>query len=191
MIFSICCHEYAHARAALWQGDSTAADEGHLTLNPIKQMGIFSLIMLAFLGIAFGSVPVNPARMKHRYSNMLVSIAGPLTNCLLFILFTMFIALAVIFKITSDGLILFFQLGAIMNALLFILNMLPIPMLDGWSVFAYFFPRYSRPQSEFAKGIMLILILGIFIYINKLFEIALFLTQELLGFFLFIAQSIT
>lgn len=63
VIFSICCHEFMHAWAALKQGDPTAADEGHLTLNPMKQMGPFSLVMLAVCGIAWGRVPVRPWQM--------------------------------------------------------------------------------------------------------------------------------
>ena len=46
LVFSICCHEYSHARAALWQGDDTAKLLGHLTLNPLKQMGLPSLLMM-------------------------------------------------------------------------------------------------------------------------------------------------
>ena len=65
IVFSICCHEFAHAWTALHQGDPTAAEQGHLTLNPLKQMGVFSLIMLAIMGIAWGAVTVNPSRMKH------------------------------------------------------------------------------------------------------------------------------
>lgn len=87
VIFSICCHEFMHAWAALKQGDPTAADEGHLTLNPMKQMGPFSLVMLAVCGIAWGRVPVRPWQMRHRHSDALVSLAGPATNFGLFLIF--------------------------------------------------------------------------------------------------------
>ena len=43
VVFSVCLHEYSHAQVALWMGDSTAADRGHLTLNPLKQMGWFCI----------------------------------------------------------------------------------------------------------------------------------------------------
>ena len=51
IIFSVCCHELLHALAAKWLGDSTAADAGHITLNPLKQMGWTALILLLLLGI--------------------------------------------------------------------------------------------------------------------------------------------
>ena len=59
VVFSICLHEFVHAWTALQFGDTTAADRGHLTLNPLKQMGPMSIIMFLILGFAWGAVPVN------------------------------------------------------------------------------------------------------------------------------------
>ncbi|MCK5845103.1 MAG: site-2 protease family protein, partial [Victivallales bacterium] len=84
IVFSICCHEYMHARTALWQGDDTAARTGHLTLNPLKQMGLISIFMLFMFGIAFGQVPVNPNKMRKPWGEALVSFAGPFANIALF-----------------------------------------------------------------------------------------------------------
>ena len=160
VVFSICCHEYSHARVALWQGDSTARDQGHLTLNPLKQMGIYSLVILAFVGIAWGKVPVDPERMKNKYSHALVSFAGPAMNVVLFALFT--IAFSIILSdletfnpetIFSDHPILMLtKIGAVFNIVLFVFNMLPVPMLDGWAVFSYFFPKLGQGKSEFFNG---------------------------------------
>jgi Zn-dependent protease len=169
VVFSICCHEYAHAQVALWQGDSTAADQGHLTLNPLKQMGIFSLVMLAFIGIAIGAVPVNPQRMRYKYSRALVSFAGPLTNLILFILFCIGLTVSLHFK-SNNTVIFLFEIGAILNIILFILNMLPVPPLDGWGVITGLFPNISLKNSELAKGITLciiILVLINFQYLSK------------------------
>ena len=69
VIFSICAHELMHAWTALKQGDDTAARLGHLTLNPLKQMGVVSLVMFAFVGVAWGAVPVDPSRMRRRWSH--------------------------------------------------------------------------------------------------------------------------
>lgn len=161
VIFSVCCHEYAHARVALWQGDSTAADEGHLTLNPLKQMGPLSLVMLAFIGIAWGAVPVNPSRMKHRYSDALVSFAGPATNLLLFLLMGAACFL-VVWRHGSVVAVEFFKIGAVLNIVLFLFNLIPVPPLDGYSILKHFFPRMFDFRTEFGKGIMLTLIIGIF-----------------------------
>ena len=123
VVFSICCHEYLHARVALWQGDSTAADQGHLTLNPMKQMGLFSIIMLLVIGISWGQVPVNPSRMKHKYSDALVSFAGPFMNLILFLIFA--IAASVVATLNPNighstgsvgyGVIMLLSLGAALN----------------------------------------------------------------------------
>ena len=137
VVFSVCCHEYAHAQVALWEGDTTARDEGHLTLNPLKQMGTLSLVLLAFIGIAWGMVPVNPQRMRRRLSPLLVSLAGPVTNLLLYIMFTVLFYVYITSqgiptsKIYSHNAALLFFLGAILNLVLFVFNMLPVPPLAG------------------------------------------------------------
>jgi Zn-dependent protease len=159
--FSVCCHEYMHARVALWQGDDTAALQGHLTLNPLKQMGTMALVMLLVVGITWGQVPVDPRRMRRRFSPMLVALAGPLTNLALF---CGFVVLAVAAKRLTpagagegNGLLVFSSLGALLNVVLFTVNLLPIPPLDGYTVFSYFFPGVFRLDSEFQRGLMFFL----------------------------------
>lgn len=168
VIFSICCHEYAHAWTALRQGDPTAAEQGHLTLNPLKQMGIFSLIMIALMGIAWGAVPVNPSRMRHKYSDALVSFAGPLMNLILFT-GSLLVFTVTLYYIHDKGfqdqalknVNLIFFTGAGVNLMLFLFNMLPLPILDGWGVFSYIFPRLKDiiTGSEAIKAIYIIIIL--------------------------------
>jgi len=163
--FSICLHEYAHARTALSQGDSTAADAGHLTLNPVVQMGPFSLVMLVILGISWGQVPVNPQRMKHKYSDMLVSFAGPAANFILFLLFS--IGLGIILFLDNDSNVWrFFLYGGMLNFVLFILNLLPLPMLDGGHILANFYPKIFSSTSEFANGAILLAYFLIFQFIS-------------------------
>ena len=160
VVFSICCHEYSHARVALWQGDSTAADDGHLTLNPLKQMGVYSLVILAFVGIAWGKVPVDPSRMKNRYSDALVSFAGPAMNIALFVVSSILFTVVItnLDEINPDTLfqenpiLVLARLGAIFNIVLFSFNMMPVPMLDGWAVFKYIFPKLGTQKSEFFNG---------------------------------------
>ena len=67
VVFSICVHEYAHAATALQLGDDTAAQSGHLTLNPMVQMGGTSLAALLLVGVAWGAVPVNPPRRSRSW----------------------------------------------------------------------------------------------------------------------------
>ena len=168
VIFSICCHEFAHAWTALKQGDSTAADAGHLTLNPMKQMGVFSLVTLLILGISWGAVPVNPSRMKHKYSEMLVSFAGPAMNLLLFVGFTLAYVINLDF-LHNPGLKLLTETGAILNVVLFVFNLLPMPPLDGWSVFGPWLRRYLNFNSEWVKGTTIFLVMLVVIFSKYLF----------------------
>ena len=183
VIFSICCHEFSHAWMALKQGDSTAADAGHLTLNPFKQMGIMSLVMLAFFGIAFGMVPVNPQRMKHRYSEALVAFAGPAMNLILFFAFCLLTAVTHLLG-AQDAAVNLILFGAIINMALFLLNMLPVPMLDGWAVYKNVFPKISKTrfeQSEFMKGTAVIAFILVFMFAKYLFIAGIVSAQKVTG----------
>lgn len=163
IMFSICVHEFSHAWTALKQGDSTAADLGYLTLNPLQQMGMFSIVLLCIIGICWGSVPVNPRRMRRRYSHALVSFAGPAANILLVLAFSF---LSAIFSQNlgmnaglSKSFANFFFLGAALNGFLFLLNMLPLPILDGWTVYSFLFPPLKRVPEEFQRGATFLLIM--------------------------------
>ena len=156
IVFSICFHELGHAWIALKQGDPTARDNGHLSLNPMVQMGPFSLILMALCGIAYGSVPVNPRNFKSKWSDLYVSIAGPICNIIVFLVLGFLSVLLP--KLFANSLNIaelellrdIFVVGALMNMALFILNMIPVPPLDGWSVWPYVFPglRKVSPETE-------------------------------------------
>ena len=179
VVFAICCHEYMHARVALWQGDPTAANDGHLTLNPLRQMGLISLVMLAFIGIAWGQVPVEPKRMRHKYSDALVSFAGPATNLVLAVIFCFVVALIVIIagkqnlgesgvEISNNAVSLFY-LGAILNFVLFIFNMLPAPGFDGWHILSSFFPKLKTADSQGTYFVSLVILILAMNYIEYIF----------------------
>jgi len=157
VVFSICMHEYAHAYVAYRLGDDTAAQEGHLSLNPMVQMGPTSLIFLALVGMAWGSVPVNINRFREPWAGAAVAIAGPASNLVLSFLFTLVgaVVLTVLGPQAAWEVVIFFMVGATANGMLFVLNMLPAPMFDGWSVFSYFYPRMSRIDPALAQNISL------------------------------------
>jgi Zn-dependent protease len=144
VIASVCLHELAHGWAALSQGDDTPKKTGHMTLNPVIHMGWESIIFLCLAGIAWGQMPVNPSRFRHRkWGNILVSAAGPLSNLTLGILF--------ILLLQSNVMILspkFLWLAAHVNLTLFIFNLLPIPPLDGFHVCSEFFPGLKQLESN-------------------------------------------
>ena len=167
VVFSICCHEFMHAWVALKQGDSTAADAGHLTLNPFRQMKLLSLVMLVFIGLAWGMVPVNPNRMRHRWSNALVSFAGPSVNLALFVLSGLAIGINAAFIANPSVHLLFLICGGI-NMVLFVINMIPVPGFDGWHVVSYFLPKIQSGTNELKTGIGLSLIILIFLFIDRI-----------------------
>lgn len=154
VVGSITLHELAHGWAAIWCGDRTPIETGHMTWNPVVHMGLPSLIMFALVGIAWGLMPVNPARFRGRFDDALVALAGPAMNIFLaalaIVLGAAWIALGSIApaivisdKVFVDGQ-MFLRLAAALNIALAILNLLPAPPLDGSRVLATFWPRYRE-----------------------------------------------
>lgn len=142
LILSISLHELGHGFAAISQGDDTPSSSGHITMNPVVHMGVHSIFFLAFAGIAWGQMPVNPRNFRnYKWGNILVSAAGPLTNLFLAMLAMLIINLALFFNwrfISLD----FFFLIARFNFVLCLFNLIPIPPLDGFHI-----------ASEFSEGI--------------------------------------
>ncbi|MBR4255181.1 MAG: site-2 protease family protein [Lentisphaeria bacterium] len=181
VVFSICLHEFFHAWTALRFGDTTAADRGHLTLNPLRQMGPMSIIMFLILGFAWGAVPVNPAvlRAKSRHAPAIVSLAGPATNFGLFLIgffFFGFLQTRIPSLVENEAagmmvLQLFLLLG-VYNCFLCIFNLLPIPGLDGWGALTEYVPRMKNLKSEFAKGVTIFLIFLLLFLADDIFELA-------------------
>ncbi|MCL4462648.1 MAG: site-2 protease family protein [Firmicutes bacterium] len=164
LILAITLHEAAHAFMAYRLGDSTAKDQGRLSLNPLKHLD--PLGTLALLIFRFGwakPVPVNPMyfRGDRRRGMFLVGLAGPATNFILAFVSMFLLSTSPLFR---DG-----HLGGIIvqlywyNVLLGIFNLLPLPPLDGSKVFAYFLPRQTAYKlSQLDQYGPLILILLIF-----------------------------
>lgn len=159
VIVSIVLHELAHGWAALYHGDTTPRDTGHMTWNPLVHMGHFSLIALAVFGIAWGAMPVDPSRMRGRHADAVVSAAGPAMNLLLALIALICL---IIWRPLADGSLIsgmtigeplggnltaFFFIGAFINLLLLLFNLLPVMPLDGGRITAH----YIRPYREFVQ----------------------------------------
>ncbi|AFY56993.1 Zn-dependent protease [Rivularia sp. PCC 7116] len=159
VIISICLHELAHGFAALSQGDDTPKKLGHITLNPVVHMGVESIIFLCLVGMSWGQMPVNPYKFRNgKFSDILVSAAGPLCNLALGFIF---IALLSLFYnsgfISKD----FLYLAARINLAQFIFNLLPIPPLDGFHIFSNIFPELKQlERSQMgAFGLMIVFLI--------------------------------
>jgi Zn-dependent protease len=150
VIIAITLHEAAHGYAARALGDTTAEREGRLSLNPLVHIDPFGTLLLPAvlmltIGVAFGfakPVPVNMSELRNPKRDMaLVAAAGPLTN----------IALAIVFAIVlaaTSGLADSYPLwrrvmefGVVLNFVLAILNLYPLPPLDGSKVIAALLPN--------------------------------------------------
>jgi Zn-dependent protease len=168
VLLSITLHELGHGWAAIRQGDDTPIRSGHMTANPVVHMGVQSLVMFALCGIAWGAMPVNPARFRGgRRGDMIVSAAGPAMNALLalacLVLLTAWVALVPDHLPLWRNGALFLFTGFWLNLFLIPFNLLPIPPLDGAHVLAAFSRRiralYAHPE---APIVGLVLFLAVF-----------------------------
>ena len=134
--------------------------------------------MLAILGIAWGQVPVDPSRMKHKYSDAIVSLAGPLTNLGLCLVFCIICTVVIIiYGVNPESLgpeisqnaIVFFMRGAMLNFVLFVFNLLPVPGFDGWHVLCSFFPKFKTSDSQAMYFVIVVIFLLGINYIEYLF----------------------
>ncbi len=149
VIISIVLHELAHGWAAIWQGDDTPRQMGHMTGDPMIHMGGFSLLILVLVGMAFGAMPVNPNNFRNKYGDALVSAAGPAMNFLLaFVSLTGLALWIIVAEPAREGLAqngqYFLKIFGVTNIALGIFNLIPVPPLDGSTVLGNFVPAYRR-----------------------------------------------
>src|SRR6266550_124707 len=162
LVAAVILHEISHGVVALWFGDDTAKRAGRLTLNPVPHIDPFGSIILPALGalahvpvIGWAKpVPVNPNRLRSRRDMLLVSLAGPATNLSLMLVAA--VVARVLFKPAAFypfGLqlqdltlpVLVALIFAQVNLFLGVLNLLPIPPLDGSALLERVLPRQWLP----------------------------------------------
>ena len=172
LILSISLHELGHGFAAMSQGDDTPRTSGHITMNPVVHMGVHSIFFLAFAGIAWGQMPVNPSKFRNpKWGNVLVSAAGPFTNVLLGVFAMLIINLVLFFDWRNIISLDFFYLIAKFNFALCLFNLIPIPPLDGFHI-ASEFSNGIRQLGKTQIGLALFMILFITGAGRVLFDIA-------------------
>lgn len=170
LIISLSIHEAMHAFTAHYLGDSTAHDEGRLTLNPLKHIDFLTTILLPFVLIllqmppilAAKPVPFNPYNIRFgEYGAAMVALAGPLTNLLLAV-----VAAGVLHMFNVATGTVGFQVIATfiqLNIGLFVFNMIPFPPLDGSRLLYAFAPDPVRRVMEQIES------LGLMIFLLVLF----------------------
>lgn len=144
LLVAMVVHEYAHAYVAYRMGDSTAKEQGRMTLDPRANIYPIGFLFGVLVGFAvLGSAPVNRYRMRNpRWGMFWAVLAGPVSNLLLAIVFALPLRFGLVpasWYALRDTFLLpapitvWWQM-IFMNVLLFVFNLLPLAPLDGWTV---------------------------------------------------------
>lgn len=173
-------HEMGHAYAAYKLGDPTAQKAGRLSFNPLNHIDLFGTVLLPLMLAAlnmpiFGyakPVPYNPRYFKDpRKGDLIVGLSGPLANLIqallgTLVVYVMYIATPMTISTYNSGLYylaVFFVYYIYINLILLFFNILPIPPLDGSSIFAFFIPEKSLPTyyriEQYAFPVFMIVII--------------------------------
>lgn len=143
VLFAITLHEAAHGYAARHFGDPTAWLAGRISLNPLRHIDLFGTVLLPLALFAMSSpfifgwakpVPVDFSRLRHPKRDMLwVAAAGPATNLVMALAWAALLKLAVVMPMHAytRPLALMSEFGVNINLVLLVLNLLPLPPLDG------------------------------------------------------------
>ena len=180
ILLALSFHEYAHGWMAYRLGDPTAKHEGRLTMNPLAHLDPLGTMMIIIVHFGWAKpVPVNPMNLKDPKKDMLwIALAGPVSNVI------MAAGLGILLRIMSgmgmrvDGSFLgYFQymlyFAVMINLVLAIFNMIPIPPLDGSKILFGLLPtEYEESYLRFEQ-IGPMVLLGL-VVINSYFGIPIF-----------------
>lgn len=158
-LISLCLHEFGHAFTAWRFGDHEVAVRGYLTLNPLKYVNValsivlpMMFLLLGGIGLPGGAVYINRGAIRGKWRHSLVSAAGPLANLVFALALSVVIARVAALPSAGTGEIpnsaLFHQnfwaglsFLAFLQVTATILNLLPVPGLDGYSIWEPWLPR--------------------------------------------------
>lgn len=156
IIFAITVHEAAHGYVARYFGDMTAQEQGRITLNPMRHIDpvgtiLIPAITLVLGGILFGwakPVPVNFSRLRSPKKDMLwVAAAGPASNLVMALLWALVIKFSLTFQSGfSEALAYMGAVGIMINVVLMVLNLIPLPPLDGGRIAVSLLPNHLAYQ---------------------------------------------
>jgi Zn-dependent protease len=149
-VVTLCLHEFAHAIVAYRNGDESVAHRGYLTLDPLKYTHVVLSLVLPLLflllggiGLPGGAVFIDRRALRTRFAHSAVSAAGPLTNL------AVAIVLSTAIFIWQDSHVFWAALAflAFLQVTAAIINLLPLPGLDGYGVIEPYLPRSWAAQA--------------------------------------------
>jgi Zn-dependent protease len=179
VLFAVTLHEVGHGWAANKLGDSTAKDMGRLTVNPLKHIDpvgtvVVPLIMFFASGFIFGwakPVPVNWGKLRNTKRDIaLVALAGPAANLIMIIFWLiiakLFILSALEGNFIANVFVFMAWAGIVINTLLMVLNLFPLPPLDGSRVVFSLLPaqlayKYSKIEPYGLIILVVLLVSGV------------------------------
>lgn len=170
ILIGITIHEFAHAFVAVKLGDKTPQKAGRLTLNPVNHIDPIGFIFLIIIGIGWAKpVEINLNNIDNtKKGDILISLAGPLSN---FILSILGIVLLKLFSHTMFN--TFLLLNVIVNLMLFVINILPFPPLDGFNIFIKIITIPNKLEEKFygifenlSYSLLIILLVQEFTYLE-------------------------
>ncbi len=154
VLFAISLHEAAHGYVARFFGDPTAAEEGRVSINPLRHIDPLGTILLPLVAywliqLPFGyakPVPLDLGRLRNpRRDAALVAFAGPAANLAMGLLWTL---LALLVSVRQPLLYQMAKAGILVNAAMFVFNMIPVPPLDGGEILMSLLPRRFARKME-------------------------------------------
>ncbi len=193
VVFAITVHEVAHGWVAKLYGDRTAFQLGRLSLNPLKHVDLVGtllipcLLLISGTGFIFGwakPVPVDPRHFKRPRRDMaVVAFAGPLSNLLMALGWALLARIGVTINIEAISLPLIYSgvAGISINLVLALLNLLPIPPLDGSRMLSGVLPHYWAWQYNKLEryGFIILLLLLATDFLSKILAYPMFEAQKL------------
>jgi len=199
LVLSVIAHEVAHGYAANSLGDPTARLAGRLTLNPLPHIDLMGSIILPTLlvithsPILFGwakPVPYNPYNLRaKRWGETLVAVAGSATNILLAIIFGLIVRFGLVIGLDQTALSLAATI-AFINLFLGLLNLIPFPPLDGFTVLRSALPWHlssglsrfeNRVRTAGVLSLILFLIVFSYIFAEPFYRLVLWLFNLITG----------
>lgn len=165
---SLCLHEFGHAAVAYRGGDTSVRDKGYLTLDIRRYADVGLSFVLPVIFLLIGGIPlpggavwIDQSRIRSRFTLSLVSLAGPVTNLVLGLALTLAVAVVPM----PAGLAVALSCLALFQVLAFVLNMLPVPGLDGFGVLEPYLSPAARQLAArvrpWAPIVLFLLIIGL------------------------------